>query len=158
MNPWPYKIWMAKQAKGLTLDAGCGPGGLNRFLKNCVFLDFSRVALKKRWQGRKRARILASVENIPFQPNVFDTVIASEVIEHTDNPNKFASEVYRVLKKRGKFMLAFPWHETSRTHKFRKITKPKLRRWLTPYFKDIRFLGKVPSLHARHRGMVVAKK
>ena len=149
---------MAKQAKGLTLDAGCGPGGLNRFLKNTVFLDFSRVALTKRWQGRKRVRILASVENMPFQPNVFDTVIASEVIEHTDNPNKFMSEVYRVLKKRGKFLFTFPWHELSRTHKHKKITKRKLSIWLSPHFNNLVFPRKVPSLQARHRSMVVVAK
>lgn len=144
---------MAKHAEGLTLDLGCGPGGLSRFLNDCIFLDFSRVALKNRWQGHKRRRILASVENIPFKSNVFDTAIASEVIEHTDNPKNFVMEIYRILRRGGTFMFSFPWHDSSRTHKFKRITREMLGKWLIPPFKNYRVPVKIPL-----RAVVMAVK
>lgn len=133
--PWLYKIHMSKTAKGLILDAGCGPGILNKYIENGIFLDFSKVALKKRWVGHGRPRVLASVENMPFRDEVFDSVIASELIEHTDDPNNFVTQVYRILKKGGLFIFSFPWHDLSQTHHFKRITPNMVKNWLNPYFQ-----------------------
>ncbi len=158
MNPWPYKVWMAKQAVGFKLEVGCGPGGLSKHLRNCVFLDFSRVALTKRWRGRKRQRTLASIENMPFRSKMFNSVVASEVIEHTDSPKTFVSEVYRVLKKRGKFIFSYPPLDRSSSHKYKRITKKLVYNWLKTYFKNPVFPSKVPSMSTRYRSIVVAVK
>ena len=154
VDPWPYKVWMAKQAHGFKLEVGCGPGGLNKYLRNCVFLDFSKIALTKRWKGRKRQRMLASVENMPFKSKTFNSVVASEVIEHTDSPKTFVSEVHRILKNGGKFIFSFPWRDPSPSHKYKRITKKLVYNWLKPYFKTHTF---PPSLSKR-RCIVVAVK
>lgn len=154
-DPWPYKIVIAKKAKGFVLDAGCGYGCIARFIANGVFLDFSPVALKKRWVGGKRPRILASVEDMPFMNNVFDSVIAIEVIEHTDKPTRFIKEVHRVLKPNGFFGLSFPWSDVSPTHKFKVIAKKRIVSWLTVCFKRYRF--DVPP-QRKERGMIYAYK
>ncbi len=45
-----------------------------------------------------RPTILAFTENLPFKDNVFDFVIASHVLEHSSNPDKFLAEIQRVGK------------------------------------------------------------
>ncbi len=154
-SPWPFKIVIAKKAKGFILDVGCGPGILNRYLKNAVFLDFSRVCLIKRWVGKPRPRFMANAENMPFKNKVFNTVIATELIEHTDNPHKFVKEVHRVLKNNGQFLFSFPWSDVSPTHKWKIITKGMIDKWINPPFKKYKF--DVPPMR-KERGMVYAYK
>lgn len=45
-----------------------------------------------------RPTILAFVEQLPFKDNSFDFVIASHVLEHSTEPEKFLSEIQRVGK------------------------------------------------------------
>jgi len=42
---------------------------------------------------------LASLYNLPFRANYFDTVLCSEVLEHLDKPEKALSELKRVSNK-----------------------------------------------------------
>ena len=45
-----------------------------------------------------RPTIIALAENLPFKDNAFDFVIASHVLEHSSDPQKFLSELQRVGK------------------------------------------------------------
>lgn len=45
-----------------------------------------------------RPTVLAFAENLPFKDNSFDFVIASHVLEHSENPEKFLVELQRVAK------------------------------------------------------------
>lgn len=45
-----------------------------------------------------RQTVLAFVEDLPFRDNSFDFIIASHVFEHSENPEKFLSEIQRVSK------------------------------------------------------------
>lgn len=47
-------------------------------------------------------------EDFPFEDNLFDAVIALELIEHLYDPDHFLEEVYRVLKPSGYFILSTP--------------------------------------------------
>jgi len=154
-NPWPFKRVIAKKAKGFILDAGCGPGSLGKYLRNTIFLDFSSDVLKKLWVGKPRPRVRGDVENMPFKNGLFDTVIATEVIEHTDNPLRFVEEVNRVLKDSGQFLFSFPWSDVSPTHKWKKITKDTIHSWISPSFTNYVFDS--PPLR-KERGMVYATK
>ena len=139
-NPHAYKVRMARKCSGLVLDAGCGCGALSRFIKNGVFLDFSRIGLKKRWVGAKRARVMASVENMPFRNGVFTSVFSADVIEHTDNPQSFARETDRVLKNGGLFTFSFPCADNTSSHKFKRITKNMIDKWINPPFSKYELL------------------
>lgn len=154
-HPWPYKIVIAKKAKGLTLDVGCGYGCTARFIERGVFLDFSLVALKKRWVGGNHPRVRANAERMPFGDSSFGTVIATELIEHTDNPHRFVEEVHRVLKEGGQFLLSFPWSDDSATHHFKMITKEMVHGWISPLFTEYEY--DVPP-QRKERGMVYAHK
>lgn len=138
-HPWPYKVAIAKKARGLVLDVGCGYGCIARFIENGIFMDFSLVPLKKRWVGGDRPRVRANAECMPFRSEVFDTVVATELIEHTDNPHRFVEEVYRVLKEGGQFLLSFPWSDASLTHHFKRISKDMVHKWVSPPFTEYRY-------------------
>src|SRR3989344_6935160 len=45
-----------------------------------------------------RPTIIAPAENLPFKNDAFDFVIASHVLEHSADPEKFLSELQRVAK------------------------------------------------------------
>ena len=52
--------------------------------------------------------IIATAEVLPFKNNCFDLIFAREVIEHLFYPDKFLSEVKRVLKNHGEMILTTP--------------------------------------------------
>jgi ubiquinone/menaquinone biosynthesis C-methylase UbiE len=46
-----------------------------------------------------RPFVIASAEKLPFKDKCFDFVIARNILEHTDNPDKFIKEITRVAKR-----------------------------------------------------------
>lgn len=64
-------------------------------------------------------------ENIPYNDNEFDIIICTEVLEHSQNPNKLMSECQRVLKNEGKIYLTMPfvYHEHEVPYDFRRYTQ-----------------------------------
>lgn len=100
--------------KGLRLlDVGCGEGTIASEIQNRGFdvhgVDFSTVAVKK-----ARDRGVNTIEHdidkgpIPFEDNFFDVIWASDVIEHVFDPIFLLSEINRMLKKGGIFILSVP--------------------------------------------------
>jgi len=52
--------------------------------------------------------ILADAQSLPFRDEVFDTIIAGELIEHLPVPRQFLSESYRVLRSGGRLLITTP--------------------------------------------------
>lgn len=97
------------------LEIGCGDGSL--WLKNLskipegveiTLTDFSSGMIKdaksnlKSFKGNMTFKV-ADVLNIPFSNESFDIVIANHMLYHVADKEKALSEIYRVLKKQGKF-------------------------------------------------------
>ena len=103
--------------KDKVLDLGCGDGyylfllsnlGIN---VNLIGLDNYKPALasaKKNLKSKKIRLIFSNASRLPFKTNYFDKVVASEVLEHVSNDLKVVSEVRRVLKPGGIFVLSVP--------------------------------------------------
>jgi len=54
--------------------------------------------------------IVADIHNIHMiRNNSFDTILATEVLEHCHNPKKAVSEIYRILKKGGTAIISTPF-------------------------------------------------
>lgn len=92
------------------LDLGCGTGRLFPFLvesgKNLTGLDISSKMIEKaRKKYPKIESIIGDSENLPFKDNSFDIVISAFVVVHLKNIEKTFSEVYRVLKNGGAFIV-----------------------------------------------------
>lgn len=102
------------------LDIGCGFGWmelnlLSRGVKNVAGVELSEKDLKTAKENIKNKRcsfFVGSAFSLPFTNEIFDTVIAWEVIEHIPkgSENRMFKEVYRVLKPNGIFYLSTPYN------------------------------------------------
>lgn len=94
------------------LDVGCGPGILLNRLRTerrceCYGLDISSTAMKCLWQ-MGISGVVACLPEIPFKKSVFDTVIATEVIEHLTDPSQALNEMKRVVRTGGLLICSVP--------------------------------------------------
>jgi 2-polyprenyl-3-methyl-5-hydroxy-6-metoxy-1,4-benzoquinol methylase len=104
------------------LDVGCGYGALSLSLSegrdfDVVAMDIlpTRIATVR---GKKAARnltaagrmrlLVADAQRLPFRANTFDAVVATEVLEHLDEPVRLFREVHRVLRPGGRFLMTTP--------------------------------------------------
>src|SRR3989344_8184435 len=94
------------------LDVGCGTGRLLARLKGkfpmakiyAIDLSKNMINVAKDKFGGIDAMV-GNAENLPWKNNSFDIVTNSISFHHYGNPGKALSEVYRVLKHNGKFLL-----------------------------------------------------
>ncbi|NFE79346.1 methyltransferase domain-containing protein [Clostridium sporogenes] len=102
-----------KQPNIKILELGCGDASLwnknfNHIPSNweITLTDFSDGMLKdaKKNLGEKRSRFnfkIVNAENIPFEEESFNVVIANHMLYHVPNINKALKEINRVLKSEG---------------------------------------------------------
>jgi ubiquinone/menaquinone biosynthesis C-methylase UbiE len=103
-----FKSIIVDRAKTV-LDIGCGTGILFNFLEsvsNCKYgIDFSWNSLKKLQRKVNRARIIqivcGDVENLPFQKEKFDLVLAITTLQNLPDPKKCLEEMKAVCKRDG---------------------------------------------------------
>jgi SAM-dependent methyltransferase len=76
-----------------------GSGG-NPYYRSNVLLDAYFETRERHYKGlvSDRPTALGFVENLPFKDDSFDFIIASNVLEHSYEPEKFLSEIQRVGK------------------------------------------------------------
>jgi SAM-dependent methyltransferase len=89
------------------LDVGCGEGAVANFLNNKPSIKANQIAGLDIELNRLRiARAInpelqfyqGSIYNLPFQNNSFDLVLALEVLEHLEFPEKAIGELNRVSR------------------------------------------------------------
>ncbi len=94
------------------LDIGCEAGFVSSKLMkkgaDVVGIDVCEPALKKYFKRTAKLPLLALAHKMPFKDNVFDGVVASEVIEHMPDIDSVFAEIKRVLKPKGKIIITFP--------------------------------------------------
>jgi len=104
------------------LEVGSGPHGVSLFYPKGmrIALDPLACCYRKEFsfiQDGTDALIVQGIgESLPFPNNIFDCVISDNVIDHTENAHKVLSEIKRVLKNDGLFLLTVNLH-----HWFKKI-------------------------------------
>jgi ubiquinone/menaquinone biosynthesis C-methylase UbiE len=99
------------------LDLGCGTGVVLKALydKNpaaqYVGLDISEkmLAIAEERLNPEISLMLGDAENLPYPDNSFDIVSCTESFHHYPDPQKALSEVRRVLKNGGRFILCDTW-------------------------------------------------
>lgn len=104
---------------GNLLDIGSGGGWVADYLTDradsITFTDISDVNLfKLREKNRSSDKfnyVRCDALNLPFKPNSFECIIASEVIEHTLEPNRFIKELFALLKPGGTLIITTPYKE-----------------------------------------------
>lgn len=69
------------------------------------------------------------VHNLPFKDNTYDTIIATELLEHCHSPEKAIKEMHRVLKKNGICLAStrFIYYQHDQTEDYYRYAAPGLR-------------------------------
>lgn len=110
-----FKYKIPKNAR--ILDIGCNYGSLLNKLHELGYSEVQGVDVNKSSidLGRKKYTTLKDKidyyngVHLPFEENSFDIVLMFDVIEHIPSIERFlANEVYRVLKKNGKYIFQTP--------------------------------------------------
>ena len=99
------------------LDVGCGTGEYLSFawrsMEYVCGLDISKRYLYRCKSSKTNDLVLGNSENLPFQNQVFDCLLCSEVIEHIRSQKAAIHEILRVSRK--SVLLSTPNHGVLRT-------------------------------------------
>ena len=119
------------QRNSSLLELGCGTGGLlvaaNTFYKETIGVDIAFrwlvIARKRLEEVQVSAKLICCcAEYLPFPEGYFDTVIAVNVIEHTQMQQELFQESSRVLSRSGKFFALT-------VNRFSLTPEPHVRVW-----------------------------
>jgi SAM-dependent methyltransferase len=100
---------LRSEGRGPLLDVGAGDGTLAGRLRHDGF-DVSAVDLIAKDFKQDRIDITAADLNrgIPFSDGQFAVVVATEIIEHLENPWFFVRELYRITQPGGVVVISTP--------------------------------------------------
>lgn len=106
------------------LDVGCGIKPYESLFKNSDYIgiDVEESGHKNEY---KKVDKYFDGKNIPFDDNMFDLVICTQVIEHNLDYKDLLTEIYRVLKRDGDLLLTAPfvWNEHEIPYDFFRFTQ-----------------------------------
>ena len=138
------------------LDAGCGDGVLLFILKQklkqynlkITGIDLSEKALATAKQKIPSGNFIkAGVYEINVEPDFFDIVISSDVIEHVRYPEKMLAEIKRISKKDAYIIIGTPIRITEapldKMH-VQEFFQEEFTNLMRAYFKSVK-------LHQTHR-------
>lgn len=99
--------------KEKVIEVGCGAGDILSKIRGYYLtgLDISQYILdiaQKNYPGIKF--VLGNAENLPekIRKNRYDKIICSELLEHTENPQKVLGEIKRIAKKESVIVISIP--------------------------------------------------
>ena len=96
----------------LALDMGCGVGSnlaaLTSMSFRVVALDLSFQALSLAKKRHECSFINADLTQLPFLPNTFGLIIATDILEHLEDDSAGIASMHRVLRDEGVLILTVP--------------------------------------------------
>ena len=94
----------------LLVEVGCGSGLLAEKIsalhRNMECLDLQDARIYGKAINFKKCNL--AVQKMPYVDSTVSLVIATQVLEHLENPTFFIEECHRVLKEDGLLMLSYP--------------------------------------------------
>jgi ubiquinone/menaquinone biosynthesis C-methylase UbiE len=136
----------AKHVQGCVLEIGTGTGyGVDIIAPNVKrFVTMDKTRSEELGVMPENVEFVEGVvPPLPFADESFDCVVSFQVIEHIKRDKEFVREVYRVLKKGGKFIVSTPNRPMSLTRNpwhVREYTAEQFGALLSE-FADVEALG-----------------
>jgi ubiquinone/menaquinone biosynthesis C-methylase UbiE len=107
---------LGEAAHGSVLDVACGPGILSAAIaksaREVVAFDLTPEMLKKAAQRCTEAGLTnvtfreGNATGLPFADAAFDAAVTRLSVHHFDRPDRVMSEIFRVLRPGGSFVIA----------------------------------------------------
>lgn len=100
---WAADFCEGKDVLEVACGAGFGLGYLQKKAKSLVAGDYSAAVLSyaRKYYGERIALKVFDAQNMPFRDNSFDVIIIFEALYYLPDPEAFARECQRVLRKGG---------------------------------------------------------
>lgn len=124
-----YEKIIRQHARGLLLDLGCGAvplyGIYRDIVSDNICMDWVNTLHKNPYLDYE-----VDLNNeIPLESNQFDTIIATDVLEHIARPKLLMAEIARLLKPNGKVIIAVPffYHLHEKPYDYFRYTEFALR-------------------------------
>ena len=121
---------------GCVLDVGSGHKPYKKFFRGKYFTLDKNKELKPDF--------CCDAHKMSVLSNSFDTVLATELLEHTKSPKKVVKEIYRVLKKDGVCIVSVPFvyhvHEDENSFDYWRFT-PNGLKVLFKEFLGVKIIG-----------------
>ncbi len=139
----------AKHTHGRVLEIGTGSGYGVEVIAPTVseFVTIDKFQSAVDFAAYPNAEFLQhNVPPLPFEDETFDCVISFQVIEHIKDDSRLVSEVQRVLKRGGKFIVSTPNIKMSLTRNpwhIREYTASEFHALLSAQFSGVEQLGVV---------------
>lgn len=150
--------WCTEQLRNIAgyiiLDAACGTGYGSFYLAQKALkvsgIDRDEDAIKfarSRYKKSNLRYLQMDCTKLGFSDHTFDAIISQDTIEHIQDDKKFLSEVRRVLKSQGTFIVFTPYSQQhtekpDNIYHLREYSKGTFEELLTNYFSDIKFYGR----------------
>ncbi|MCB0631541.1 MAG: methyltransferase domain-containing protein [Saprospiraceae bacterium] len=100
------------------LDVGCGNAWVaGHFCRKGISVTSLDIAQRnpakalETYPFENHTAVVADVYTLPFRPESFDCIIASEIIEHVADPRLFIQRLVEVLRPGGQLILTTPFDE-----------------------------------------------
>lgn len=119
----------APQASGRLLDVGCGDKPYESLFKPFVSahvgVDFAPTYNGSENEKKSRADKIYDGDALPFEDGEFETVLCTQVLEHTPRPEALIAECARVMRPGGRLIVTVPFSFRihSEPHDFFRYTK-----------------------------------
>lgn len=159
--------FVSPQVRGDLLDVGCGRGygfdALPSIIKKRVGVDVSMAFLAEAHNLFPRAMLACGMgDALPFARQTFDTILAFEVIEHSQNDQMFLDELKRVARNGALIAISTPNRLVSSGHRekplncfhCREYTANEFHRLLKNSFSSVELYGqheRVGNQNARNK-------
>lgn len=161
------RVWAIADCAKMLLDMGCGYAHYTRSSKarSIIGVDLDKTALKEVYlygKNKKFQAVFCDASVLPFKEHVFDTIIATEVLEHIPRDDLAVKEMHRVLREKGRLLITTPngdYLPRSDRYHIRHYKEKEIILLLTPYFelrkivkrfdKSLLIISCFTSLHGR---------
>lgn len=111
-HKWNILSKFLENRKATLLDIGCADGTttnqISKFFPKLEITGIDIYTKAIRYASKTKPHIKfinADAHKLPFKGGVFDYVVAIETLEHLHGPGQVLSEIYRVLKKKGRLVI-----------------------------------------------------